>query len=184
MKTLLLSLLAMALGTAIAQESAPINKEAVPHVEVPQLLRANTEVKLIFAQSISSKHAFTGEKVELRLANDVKVGDLVVIAKGARVLGTVVQGKKNEKRGNSKGLAVRVDYILAGNKKVELAGMQEQKAKTNGGAATASTIAFGLSGLLIYMGNREAWIREGTGVTGYVAEDVELMPIVAKAEST
>ena len=177
-------MIALAWGSAVAQENSISNKKTAPRVEVPELLKAKTEVKLIFAQSISSKHAFTGEKVELRLADDVKVGDLVVIAKGARVLGTVVQGKKNEKRGNSKDLAVSVDYILVNGKKVKLTGMQEQKAKTNAGAATASAIAFGLGGLLIYMDSRESWIREGTPVKGYIAEDVELMPVVGKAEGT
>jgi hypothetical protein len=176
--------IALVLGSAVAQENAAISKEAAPRVEVSELLKAKTEVKLIFAQSISSKHAFTGEKVELRLADDVKVGDLVVIAKGARVLGTVVQGKKNERRGNSKDLAVSVDYILVDGMKVKLTGVQEQKAKTNAGAATASAIAFGLGGLLIYMDSRESWIREGTPVTAYIAEDVELIPVVAKAEGT
>ena len=168
--------------SALAQESAQTKGEAVAQVVVPELLKAKTEVKLVFAQSISSKHAVTGEKVELRVADDVKVGDLVVIVKGARVLGTVVQGKKNEKRGNSKDLAVSVDYVLVDVKKVKLTGTQEQKAKTNAGAATASAIAFGLGGLMIYMDSREAWIREGTPVTGYVAEDVELTPVVGRPD--
>ena len=136
------------------------------------IIEKGTEVDLVFAQSVSSKHAVVGEKVELRVANDVYFLSHVVIPKGARVLGTVVQGKKNEKRGNAKDLAVSVDYILVGDKKVKLTGVQEQKKKTNAGAATASAIAFGLSGLLIYMESREAWIREGTPVTGYVAEQV------------
>src|SRR3954470_19505017 len=177
MRALALCALAMTLvvGGASAQEIGFTKEEAVPKVVVPELLKAKTEVKLAFAQSISSKHAFTGEKVELRVVDDVKVGDLVVIAKGARVLGTVVQGKKNEKRGNSKDLAVSVDYILVDGRKVKLTGTQEQKAKTNPSAATASAIAFGLGGLLIYMDSRESWIREGAPATGYVAEDVELI---------
>lgn len=135
-------------------------------------LKSGTEVNLVFAQSLSSKHATMGEKVELRVANDVKVGPTVVIPTGARAIGTVVQGKKNEKYGNSKTVAVKVDYVVVRGKRIMLSGERVQKPKTDAGAATAAAVAFGVSGLMIYMNNREAWIREGAPATGYVAEDV------------
>jgi len=135
------------------------------------ILRSGTEVTLAFAQSLSSKHATMGEKVELRIEEDVKVDGTVVVPARARVLGTVVQGKKNEKYGNSKNLAVRVDYIVVKGKRIKLTGEQQQKAKTNIGSAAAATIGLGLSGLMIYMSQREAWIREGTPAKAYIAED-------------
>jgi hypothetical protein len=136
------------------------------------ILRSGTAVTLTFAQSLSSKHATMGEKVELRVEENVKVDHIVVVPAGARVLGTVVQGKKNEKYGNSKDLAVSVDYIVVKGKRIKLTGEHQQKAKTNIGSATAATIGLGLSGLMIYMSQREAWIREGTSAKAYVAEDV------------
>jgi hypothetical protein len=135
-------------------------------------LKSGTEVKLAFAQSLSSKHATMGEKVELRVTDDVKVDQIIAIPAGARALGIVVQGKKNEKYGNSKNIAVRVDYVVVKGRKIKLAGEKFQKPKTDAGAATAAAIGFGVSGLMIYMNNREAWIREGAPATGYVAEDV------------
>ena len=149
------------------------------------ILRSGTEVKLTFAQSLSSKHATIGEKVELRVKEDVKVDRTVVVPAGARVLGIVVQGKKNEKYGNSKDLAVSVDYIVVKGKRIHLTGERQQKAKTNIGSATAATIGLGLSGLMIYMSQREAWIREGAPAKGYIAEDVvfaqsDLIPAVRR----
>lgn len=145
------------------------------------ILKGGTEVKLAFAQSLSSKHAAIGERVELRVADDIQADGNVFVPAGARVLGTVVQGKKNEKYGNSKNLAVSVDYIVVRGRRIRLTGERQQKAKTNIGSATAATIGLGLSGLMIYMSQREAWIREGTPATGYIAEDVvfrksELVP--------
>ena len=136
------------------------------------ILKSGTEVKLMFAQSLSSKHATVGEKIELRVEEDVRVDHTVVVPAGARVLGTVVQGKKNEKYGNSKNLAVSVDYIVVKGKRIKLTGEHQQKAKTNIGSAAAATVGLGLSGLMIYMSQREAWIREGTSAKAYVAEDV------------
>ena len=145
-------------------------------------LKSGTEVKLVFAQSLSSKHAAMGERVELRVAEAVRVNSTIVVPEGARVIGTVVQGKKNEKRGNSKDLAVRVDYVVVKDRHIRLTGERLQKAKTNAGAATAATIGLGLSGLMIYMNEREAWIREGNPVLGYVAEDVVFTPSELRSE--
>jgi hypothetical protein len=136
------------------------------------ILKRGTEIKLAFAQSLSSKHATIGEKVELRVIEDVAVGQVVVVPAGARAIGTVVQGKKNEKYGNSKDLAISVDYVVFRGTKVRLTGEKQQKAKTNVGLAAAATVGLGVSGLMIYMSQREAWIREGTPAAGYVAEDV------------
>lgn len=140
------------------------------------LLKKDTEVNVVFAQSLSSKHAVIDEKVELRVAEDVISAGIVVIPRGARVIGTVTTGKKNEKYGNSKTVAVRVDYVLLKDKRIPLTGAREQRPDTNVGAAAAATVGLGVSGLLIYMNQRESWIREGTKATGYVAEDVILSP--------
>jgi len=150
-----------------------------PQPDLPKgaiILKKGSEVRIAFAQSLSSKHATIGEKVELRVTENVLVDNNIVIPKSARAIGTVTTGKKNEKRGNSKELAVRIDYIVVKEKRISLTGIQQQKPKTNIGAATAATIGLGLSGLMIYMNQREAWIREGTPAIGYTAEDVTFMP--------
>jgi hypothetical protein len=161
-----------------APETEASKVNVVPSIVLP----AGTEIKLLFAQTLSSKHVTTGEKLELRVAEEVKVGDTVVIPKGCRAIGVVTHGKKNEKYGNSKELAIRVDYIVAGKKRVKLTGEKRQKPKTNAGSATAATVALGLAGLMFYLGEREAWIREGSEVVGYSAEDVTFPAPEPKSE--
>lgn len=177
----LLAILNPVSSTAMVLQEVPARAEveeigrAVPEYDTAAeevLLRKDTQVTIVFAQELSSKHATIDEKVELRVAEDVMADDRVAIPKGARVIGTVTTGKKNEKYGNSKTLAVRIDYIALKDKQIPLAGVREQKPNTNIGAAVASTVGLGVSGLLIYMNQREAWIHEGTQVVGYIAEDV------------
>ena len=156
---------------AAAEEEQPEVTEIVDSGE-EVLLGKDTEVKIVFAQSLSSKHATMDEKIELRVAQDVMADGRVAIPKGARVIGTVTTGKKNEKYGNSKTLAVRIDYIALKDRHILLTGVKEQKPKTNIGAAATATVGLGISGLMIYMNQRESWIHEGTEVVGYVAEDV------------
>lgn len=183
--SLLLSNLGIAQPMSAQMDKAQSNyedqsaQEGMARKNLPKgsvVLNKGAEVKISFAQSLSSKHATIGEKVELRVSEDVLVGNKVVIPKGARVMGTVTTGKKNEKRGNSNKLAVRIDYIVVKEKRIPLTGTQQQKPKTNAGAATAATIGLGLSGLFIYMNQREAWIREGTFAIGYTEEDIVFTP--------
>jgi hypothetical protein len=141
------------------------------------LLREGTEVTLKFAQKLSGKSTFVGEPVELVLAQDLKVGDAVVAKQGARVLGTVVAGKESEKkRKEARELAMRVDFLKAGNKKIKLRGEKAAEGKRNKNAMVEGTVFLGLSGLLMTSGKHYE-IPEGSLVTAYVDEDVELQAV-------
>ena len=154
-----------------------INQEAKAQVPSPAhsvLLREGTEVPLKFAQKVSAKTAYVGEPVELVLAQDLKVGDTLVVRQGARVLGTVVAGKESEKKRNeARQLAMRVDFLRAGNTKIKLRGEKVAEGKRNKNAMVEGTVFLGLSGLLMTSGKHYE-IPDSSPVTAYVAEDVEL----------
>lgn len=139
-----------------------------------QVLPAGTEVKLSFAQSLSSKHAVQGERVELRVAEDVVWDESVVIPAGARVLGTVTVGKRKEKYGFGPGLAITLDYIVTPDRRIPLTGREAWSRKGDTGGDIASGFFFGLGGYLISHGRRVARVEEGTIVTAFTAEDVPL----------
>jgi len=141
------------------------------------LLKEGTEVNLKLAQKLSAKSAFVGEPVELVLAKDLSVGDGVVVKQGARVLGTVVAGKESEKKRNeAHQLAMRVDFLRAGDAKIKLRGEKGAEGKRNKDAMIAGTIFLGLSGLLATSG-KHYMLPEGSPVTAYVDEDIELQAI-------
>src|SRR6202022_745102 len=58
------------------------------------LLAEGTEVALKMAQDVSSRGTKPGEPVELKLAEDLKVGDVTVAKAGARALGEVIRAKR------------------------------------------------------------------------------------------
>jgi hypothetical protein len=174
-------------GTA---QQAPVEKED-PTQQAPAqttsqpaqkfLLKEGTEVNLKLAQNLSAKSAFVGETVELVLAKDLKVGDAFVVRQGARVLGTVVTGKESEKKRNeAHQLTMRVDFLRAGDAKIKLRGEKVAEGKRNKDAMIAGTIFLGLSGLLATSGKHYI-IPEGTLVTAYVDEDVELRAIAPQS---
>jgi len=159
-----------------AQEAPARNDATEPSPPPSQkfLLKEGTEVNLKLAQKLSAKSAVVGEPVELVLASDLKVGDVIVVKEGARVLGTVVAGKESEKKRNeAHQLAMRVDFLRAGDAKIRLRGQKDAEGKRNKDAMIAGTIFLGLSGLLATSG-RHYTIPEGSPVTAYVDEGVEL----------
>ena len=160
-----------------APPPAPSTPQPVPAPDAPRapVLKEGTEVKLKFAQKLSSRSAVIGDPVELVLDEDLKVGDAVVARKGARARGTVLLGKESEKkRAGAHKLAIRLEYLKAGDTRVKLRGERAAQGKTNKGAAVGLTLAFGLSGLLFALSQKHFEIQEGTPVSCYVAEDVEL----------
>jgi hypothetical protein len=159
-------------------QDGPVHRAAeAPPPARSLLLKEGTEVTLKFAQKLSGKSAFIGEPVELILAQDLKVGDAVVVKQGARVLGTVVAGKESEKkRKEARELAMRVDFLKAGNKKIKLRGEKAAEGKRNKNAMVEGTVFLGLSGLLMTAGKHYE-IPEGSPVTAYVDEDVELQAV-------
>ena len=160
-----------------APQPAPSTPQPAPAPDAPRapVLKEGTEVKLKFAQKLSSRSAVIGDPVELVLDEDLKVGDAVVARKGARARGTVMLGKESEKkRAGAHELAIRLEYLKAGDTRVKLRGERGAKGKVNKGATVGLTLVFGLTGLLIGLSTKHFEIQEGTPVSCYVAEDVEL----------
>lgn len=169
---------------APAQKQKPVQEAAEPTAAPPAnkvLLKEGTVINLKLAQRLSAKSAVVGEPVEMVLAEDLKVGDAVVVKQGARVLGKVVAGKESEKKRNeAHQLAMQVDYLRVGDAKIKLRGQRIAEGKRNKDAMIAGTIFLGLSGLLITSGKHYV-IPEGSPVTAYVDEDIELPVVDAQA---
>ncbi len=151
----------------------PASTSALP-IAHRLVLKEGTEVNLKLAQKLSAKSAVVGEAVELVLAQDLRVNDAVVVRQGARVLGTVVEGKESEKKkSEAHQLAMRVNFLRAGDTKIKLRGEKTAEGKRNKDAMVAGTVFLGVTGLLMTSGKHYE-IPEGTPVTAYVDEDIEV----------
>ena len=82
-------------ATPPAPQSSPAVQPAQP-AETPAklILKEGTDVKLKFAQDLSSKTATDDDPVNLVLDEDLKVGDATVCKAGAKAVGTVTHAKK------------------------------------------------------------------------------------------
>jgi hypothetical protein len=135
-------------------------------------LKEGTEVKLQFAQDLSSKTAEEGDPVNFKLAEDLKVGDVVVAKAGAIAVGEVTHAKKAGHLGKGGELNVRVNYLKAGAKRVRLRASKGKEGEGKEGTAIALTVLFGPIGLLKH--GKQIVVKEGTPLTAYVDEDTEI----------
>lgn len=139
------------------------------------LLREGTEVPLKFVAALSSKSAHVGDPVEFELDSDLKVGDTIVVPKGAHAVATVSDAKKAGMMGKAGELSVQMEYLVAGRNHVRIRGTQGREGDSKTGATVALTVIFGPIGLIKH--GKNVVIPAGTPLAAYVDQDAWLAPV-------
>jgi len=137
-------------------------------------LKEGADVKLKFAQQISSKSASEGEAVNFLVAEDVKVGDVVVIKAGTKAFGAVTYAKRAGLAGKGGELNVRVDYLKMGAIKVRLRGSKSKEGDSKTGQSVGLLALFGPIGLIKH--GDEITVAEGTPLSAFIDGEVMLPP--------
>jgi hypothetical protein len=154
--------------------AAPVaTAPAVPAV-APFTLKEGTEVPLVFASDLNSKTAVDDDPVNMTLAEDIKVGDVVVVRKGAVALGTVTNAHKSGMLGKPGELSIRLEYLKTDDRRIRLRGNKGKEGEGKVGATVALTVLFGPIGLIKHGKNVE--IKAGTPLTAFVDEDYPIQP--------
>jgi hypothetical protein len=181
------ALLAVSAAVAQTPPSAPaapteVNSTATDSHVVT--LKQGTEVHLKLGQRLSAKTSSVNAPVELVLDEDLKVGEILVASKGARVIGRVTEGKKDcdngpcgwrDKRLPGKQVSIRLEYAVTPYGKVQLLGEEHGKTHHNAGAIVASTAAFGLTGFFIsWDASAQNVLQENSPLVAKVAADFDV----------
>jgi hypothetical protein len=138
------------------------------------VLKEGTEVPLVFAAALNSKTAVDDDTVNMTLAEDLKVGDVVVVRKGAPAVATVTNAKKAGMMGRPGELSIRLEYLKSDDERLHLRGNKGKEGEGKVGATVALTVIFGPIGLIKHGKNVE--IPEGTPLTAFVDQDYTLPP--------
>lgn len=167
---------AQAPAQQVVQSPAVVATPAVAAKAAPGLLvlPEGTDVSLTFDEDLSSKTAAEGDPVELVLAEDLKVGDVVVAKAGCKAVGEVTNAKKSGMMGKAGELNIRVDYLKVGAVKVHLRGNKGKEGESGATGAIVLTVLFGPIGLIKHGKNID--IKKGSALKVYVADDVNLPP--------
>ena len=163
-----LLVLACALSQAIAQ--------------TPIVLQDGTPVRLRLSRNLSSADAHVGDTVDFEVLDEVKVGDLVVIARGGTALATVTEAQAKRRMARGGKLDVNIDYVrLVNREKAALRAVKETKGGGHTGAMTGAMVATGIvffpaAPLFLFMHGKDITIPKGTEITAYTNGDFKLDP--------
>jgi hypothetical protein len=177
--------IAAAQGASSTTQATPPAPQAAPAAPPPApapatdpsaklVLKEGTDVRLKFAQDLSSKTANDDDPVNLVLDEDLKVGDVTVCKAGAKAVGTVTHAKKAGMMGKGGELNLRLEYLIVNDTRMRLRGTKGKEGEGKVGAAVALTVLFGPIGLIKHGKNVE--VKEGTPLLAYVDQDFTVPP--------
>jgi hypothetical protein len=132
-----------------------------------------TALRLALTAALSSATNKNDDQVNFELTEDVKVGDVVMIPKGATAVGHVTEAEPRRRMGRAGKLNFSVDYVKGpdgSNIRVRTTAARKGEDKT--GTVIVGTVL--LSPLFLIMRGKDVVIPMGTAFTAYVDGDRDI----------
>ena len=134
-------------------------------IEIPD----GTELSAVTTEMISSKTATESDPVVFKVDEDLKINDIVVIAKGTMVKGYVSNAEKNGHFGKAGKLGLRIESTQTVDKQtIKLRASKGREGEGKTGTTVALVVLFGPLGFLKHGKNAE--IKEGTKIKVFTDE--------------
>jgi LssY C-terminus len=157
------------------------------------VVESGTPVKLQLAQTISSGHAHTSDRLEFEVDKGVEIGGLTVISAGAKAEGSVIRVKRKRPFGIGGDVIIKLDSVeLTTGEKVQLSARKEFKGRSHTirmavGMAITAVIYLPAAPAFLLTPGRESTVLKGTEVTAYTKNDLsvdtERLPVAQKTDS-
>jgi hypothetical protein len=176
MTILLLALAAQAtIQPAPTATIAPAAPQAVILTPPTQsVLRAGTEVPLVMEESLSSndKTVREGTRFRMTVANNVMLGNAVVIPAGSQATGEVVDLRRKGMWGKSGRIVARVLNARVGDRLIRLTGSFDDKGVTGTAGVVGAIVFVPIAGF--FLTGTSAKIPAGAGVKAFLDEDLQV----------
>jgi len=163
-----------------AAQPKPAPTQVTKPAPTKPTLEDGTPVKLRLDETLSSANCHVGQTVEFDVLEEVKVGEVTVVPKGAVAWATVTEAEHKKTMGRAGKLNVNIDAVrLADGEKAALRAVQGGKGGGHVGAMTGAIVAtsivfFPAAPLFLFMHGKDITIPKGTEVTAFVNGDVPL----------
>jgi hypothetical protein len=137
------------------------------------VLADGTPVVLRILETVSSSDAWVGKQITFEVADDVKLGETVVIAQGSPAFGAVTRLKMTEMMGESGALEFSLDYVrMVNGEEAKLSANAGGDARSREGAVLTAAIMLSPAFLFIY--GKDKTVHKGATITAYIRGDVNL----------
>lgn len=157
--------------------SAPVS---APKPPLAFGLAEDTPVRIRLARTMSSRDAKVDERVDFEVLEDIKVGNVVVVERGAMAIATVTEAHPKRRMGRAGKLNMNIDYVrLVSGEKVLLRAVKGGSGGNHIAAMTGAMVATGIvffpaAPLFLFIHGKDITIPKGTEITAYVAADTPL----------
>jgi hypothetical protein len=146
----------------------------------PLLLHDATPIRLRLNRNLSSEDAKAGDSVDFEVLDDLKVDDVLLLARGGTAIATITQAEHKKRMARGGKLDVNIDYVrLVNGDKVTLRAVKEAKGGGHTGAMTGGMVAtaivfFPAAPFFLFMHGKDVTIPKGTEITAYVDGEIKL----------
>lgn len=146
----------------------------------PLILHDETPVRLRLNRNVSSADATVGESVDFEVLDDLKIDDVLVIARGGTAIATVTQAQAKRRMARGGKLDVNIDFVrLVNGDKAALRAVKQTSGGGHTGAMTGAIVATSLVFLpaapfFLFMHGKDVTIPKGTEITAYVNGEIKL----------
>ena len=154
---------------------APVAANVRPVAAEPTILRAGASVPLKFMEAITTKGKTlrVGQRIQLEVAENVMLGNLVVIPVGTPAVGEITDMRNKGMWGKSGKINARALYARVNGRQIRLTGQIDDKGVAGGiGAAAVSGIVFLPAGF--FMTGTSAKIPAGAAMSAFLDEDIQV----------
>ncbi|MGO9337348.1 MAG: LssY C-terminal domain-containing protein [Terracidiphilus sp.] len=171
--TRLLYMLLLLLAPGLFCQELPASPSAL-------LMKSGTPVHLQVAQTISSAHAHTSDRLEFAVVDDVVIGGFTVIRTGALATGAVIGVKGKRLLGIGGDVIVKLDSVeLTNGQSVELVARKEFRGRSRTlrmglEMAIAAAIYWPVAPVFLMSRGRDSTVLKGTDVMAYTKDDSRL----------
>jgi hypothetical protein len=139
-----------------------------------------TPIRLRLSRNLSSADAKTGDTVDFEVLEDLKVDDLLVIARGATAIATVTEAQAKRRMARGGKLDITIDYVrLVNGEKVALKAVKDTSGGGHTGAMTGAIVATSLvlwpaAPFFLFMHGKDTTIPKDTEITAYINGEIKL----------
>ena len=158
----------------------PVASPAPEAMLRPLILQDETPVRLRLNRNVSSADASVGESVDFEVLDDLKIDDVLVIARGGTAIATVTQAQAKRRMARGGKLDVNIDFVrLVNGDKAALRAVKQASGGGHTGAMTGAIVATSLVFLpaapfFLFMHGKDVTIPKGTEITAYVNGEIKL----------
>jgi hypothetical protein len=154
--------------------AAPAVVAIAPSPAKPGVLPKGTAVPLVFGSDFSSRKADVGDKINLILAEDLRVGDAVIAPKGSAAIVNVTEAHKSGVAGIPGFVSFEAESLTVDGTVVKLTGSAAKEGREVQINPATVGLAFVVPGGVFLVRGNEGEIKPGSVFVATVAEDTKL----------